>query len=94
MSTHPTSHNMPSPIMPSCPPQQLPRGLKALVTGASSGIGRAIAPAMAEAGADVVVNYVSGEDKALEVCNAGLLWRGIDLLKIPTLQRIRSRASC
>jgi glucose 1-dehydrogenase len=34
------------------------------VTGASSGIGRAIALALGEAGADVVVNYVSGEDKA------------------------------
>lgn len=69
MSTQPTSHSVPSPIMPSCPPQQLLRGQKALVTGASSGIGRAIALAMAEAGADVVVNYVSGEDKALEVCS-------------------------
>ena len=34
------------------------------MTGASSGIGRAIALALGEAGADVVVNYVSGEDKA------------------------------
>jgi glucose 1-dehydrogenase len=34
------------------------------VTGASSGIGRAIALALADAGADVLVNYVSGEDKA------------------------------
>jgi glucose 1-dehydrogenase len=34
------------------------------VTGASSGIGRAIALALGEAGADVVVNYVSGDDKA------------------------------
>ena len=39
-------------------------GQKALVTGASSGIGRAIALALGEAGADVVVNYVSDEDKA------------------------------
>lgn len=39
-------------------------GQKALVTGASSGIGRAIALALGEAGADVLVNYVSGEDKA------------------------------
>jgi len=35
------------------------------VTGASSGIGRAIALALGEAGADVVVNYASGEEKAL-----------------------------
>jgi glucose 1-dehydrogenase len=39
-------------------------GQKALVTGASSGIGRAIALSLGDAGADVVVNFVSGEDKA------------------------------
>ena len=37
------------------------------MTGASSGIGRAIALALGEAGADVVVNYVSGEDNALSL---------------------------
>ena len=40
------------------------RGQKALVTGASSGIGLAIAVALGEAGADVVVNYASHEDEA------------------------------
>ena len=39
-------------------------GQKALVTGASSGIGRAIAIALGQAGADVVVNYVAGADQA------------------------------
>jgi glucose 1-dehydrogenase len=39
-------------------------GQKALVTGASSGIGLAIAVALGQAGADVVVNYVSHEDEA------------------------------
>ena len=40
------------------------RGQKALVTGANSGIGRATAIALGRAGADVVVNYVVGEDRA------------------------------
>jgi glucose 1-dehydrogenase len=60
---------LPAPVMPRCPPQRLLQGQKALVTGASSGIGRGIALALAEAGADVVVNYSSGEDKARAVCN-------------------------
>src|SRR5467141_1454754 len=42
-------------------------GQKAIVTGASSGIGRAIALALGAAGADVVVNYRDGEDAAVEV---------------------------
>jgi glucose 1-dehydrogenase len=42
-------------------------GQKAIVTGASSGIGRAIALALGAAGADVVVNYRDGEDAAIEV---------------------------
>ena len=40
------------------------RGQTALVTGANSGIGRAIATALGAAGANVVVNYVSREDAA------------------------------
>jgi len=56
--------HLPEPVMPRCPPQKLLLGQKALVTGASSGIGRAIALSLGDAGADVVINYVSGEDKA------------------------------
>lgn len=40
------------------------KGQAALVTGASSGIGKAVAIALGEAGADVVVNYVSNPDSA------------------------------
>ena len=39
-------------------------GQKALVTGANSGIGRGVAIALGQAGADVVVNYVTGDDTA------------------------------
>ena len=39
-------------------------GRRALVTGANSGIGQAIALALGEAGADVVVNYVTHPETA------------------------------
>ena len=73
------SHETLPCIPTTCPRRSCPRvrrrnclrGQKALVTGASSGIGRGIALALAEAGADVVVNYSSGEDKARAVVQRG-----------------------
>jgi glucose 1-dehydrogenase len=50
--------------------QEIPKLLdrqKAIVTGANSGIGKAVAIALCQAGADVVVNYVTGEEAAQEV---------------------------
>ncbi|TDU79713.1 SDR family oxidoreductase [Streptomyces sp. KS 21] len=46
---------------------QVLKGQKALVTGANSGIGKATAIGLGRAGADVVVNYVAGQDAAEEV---------------------------
>ncbi len=60
----PAPHNTTLPSY-ACP--QILAGQKALVTGASSGIGKAVAIGLGRAGADVVVNYVSNEDTAREV---------------------------
>lgn len=56
-----------TPILPKRIIPKLLKGQKALVTGANSGIGKAVAIALGEAGADVVVNYVRGDDAAQAV---------------------------
>src|SRR6516164_9478323 len=56
--------------MPGCQVPKSLKGQKALVTGASSGIGKAVAVALGQAGADVVVNYVGGAAPANEVAAA------------------------
>src|SRR5262249_36176628 len=55
---------LPEVVMPTCPVRQVLTGQKALVTGASSGIGKGIAVALAHAGADVVVNIRSNPEAA------------------------------
>jgi glucose 1-dehydrogenase len=59
-SQAPTEHS----TAPAVPVQHLLAGQKALVTGANSGIGRGIALALGQAGADVIVNYVDGDAAA------------------------------
>ena len=58
---------LPDVVMPTCPIRKVLKGQKALVTGASSGIGKGIAIALAHAGADVVVNFKSGPEAAEQV---------------------------
>lgn len=62
-----TDSESPSPANPL---PKLLRGQKALVTGASSGIGKAIAIALGQAGADVIVDYVQGDDAANAVVDS------------------------
>ncbi len=64
-----------APGAPWAPPNEAPprpilktlKGQKALVTGASKGVGKAIALALAQAGADVLVNYHSDREGAERV---------------------------
>ncbi|MDO7905872.1 3-oxoacyl-[acyl-carrier-protein] reductase [Paenibacillus sp. JX-17] len=57
------------------------QGQNALVTGASRGIGRSIALALAEAGANVAVNYAGSEAAAAEVVEA-IRAKGVEAVAI------------
>ncbi len=60
----PGTESFPQPTLPNCPIIKRLKGQSAIVTGASSGIGKAIALSLGHAGANVVVNYVAGSDDA------------------------------
>src|SRR5438132_4269230 len=62
VATH--NNGLPEVVRPTCAVQPVLRGEKALVTGANSGIGLGVPRALGRAGADVVVNYVSGDETA------------------------------
>ncbi|QQK80562.1 3-oxoacyl-[acyl-carrier-protein] reductase [Salicibibacter cibi] len=57
------------------------KGKKALVTGASRGIGRAIALNLAENGADVAINYAGNEAKAAETAKECVSY-GVDAFPV------------
>jgi len=76
VQTETESTSYPQVIVPECKVPKLLKGQKALVTGASSGIGKAVAIALGQAGADVVVNYVgataAADDVAAAVVDSGV----------------------
>jgi len=60
-----TNTDYPNTVMPACPIKKKLRGQTAIVTGASSGIGKGVALGMGHSGANVVINYVSADDQLL-----------------------------
>ena len=76
MRQHLQEEKLPQAVMPSCPVNKVLKGQKALITGANSGIGEAVALALAEAGADVVINYVTHPEAAEAVVQSRRrVWR-------------------
>ncbi len=65
----PELKQFPEPVLPSCPVRRVLEGQKALVTGANSGIGKAVAIGLAHAGADLVINYVTHPESAEEAAH-------------------------
>lgn len=58
---------LPDVVMPACEARPILQGQTAVVTGASSGIGRAIANALCASGANVVINYIGPESDGQRV---------------------------
>ena len=66
MTANPNNEYTPPDEMPPSPIHRVLVGQKALVTGASKGLGQAMAIGFAQAGADVLVNYSTDEQGARE----------------------------
>jgi len=69
MQNHLRQEGLPTAVLPTCPVHRVLEGQSAIVTGANSGIGRAVAVALGRAGADVLVNYVTRPDAAEQVAH-------------------------
>jgi glucose 1-dehydrogenase len=69
MSKNPTALVRDDTRLPKIPYARTLEGQPALITGASSGIGMATALGMAQAGADIVVNYIGDPAAAEEVAH-------------------------
>jgi len=69
MSKNPTALVRDDTRLPTIPYAHTLEGQPALITGASSGIGMATALGMAQAGADIVVNYIGDPAAAEEVAH-------------------------
>ena len=66
----PSAPALPDPSrLPRAPYHQVLTGQPALVTGANSGIGKAVALGLARAGADIVINYVTHPETADDVAH-------------------------
>ena len=97
METDSANLNLPKAVPPECMVPRLLPGQKALVTGANSGIGKAVAIALGQAGADVVVNFVRDEGSANEVarviskCGARAIAIQADVSQEPQVQAMFSK---
>ena len=97
METDSANLNLPKAVAPECIVPRLLPGQKALVTGANSGIGKAVAIALGQAGADVVVNFVRDEGSANEVarviskCGARAIAIQADVSQEPQVQAMFSK---
>ncbi len=89
---------VPEPELPLCPIVKSLEGQVAIVTGANSGIGRAIANALGHAGANVVVNYVSREEEAqktveeVRLCGCSAIAHRADVSKEAEVQALFEHA--